>query len=104
MAARTSSVYANRVEYAFWLVFDENGNMRFARTEPSCNRGEHKMAMTAALPRSLWRTPQLRGAITLADQGAPAIQIDIEAAQAALKSVTGLDIDLRVIGLADGET
>lgn len=98
---RASRLTRDEIEYAFWLIFDEEGGMKFSRLEPTCRRGEHKMSMTATLPRSLWRTPPLRGAIKITDQGAPQIQIDIEAAQAALKSVTGLDIDIRVQG---GET
>lgn len=82
--------------FHFWLVFSSDGSMRMSRTEPSCGRDEHKMKMDATLPKSLWKTPTLSGNIVLKDPGTPPVTIDIAAAQDALRSALGVDIDLRV--------
>lgn len=95
--SRFSSVRRDHVEFAFWLVFAEDGSVRLTRGEPSLARNERAMSLSATLPRSLWRTPALRASITMPEGAAPdRINIDIEAASEALKSVLGVDIDLTV--------
>ena len=71
--------------------------MRFSRSQPDIARGERGMACNATLPRSLFKTPELRASINIPDTGAPVLQIDTEAASEALKSAIGVDIDLRVV-------
>ena len=96
MAARTSFRGRDSIEYSFWLVFADDGAMRFARTQPSIGRGERAMACTATLPLSLFRVPELRATIAIDDPAGGAFKIDVEAASEALKAVVGCDIDLTV--------
>ncbi len=96
MTARTSFVRQDRVEYSFWLAFDEQGGLRMTRTEPGVERGERAMAMTLTIPRTLFRTPSLRAKIEVEDQGPPNLQIDTGAVAEAIRQVIGADVDLVV--------
>jgi hypothetical protein len=97
MAARTSSIRLDKIEYSLWLVFDEKGAVRMTRTMPSVGRGERAMQLTLIVPRSVFRTPQLKATIAIAE-GAPIVQnIDIDAATEALRKSIGVDVDLRVV-------
>ena len=95
--ARYSTSTATTFSYDFWLVFDDIGGVRLTRGEPDLQRGEHKIFMRATLPKSLWQRPQLRGSIVINDAGQPGATIDVQAAQDAVRSATGLDIDIQVI-------
>jgi hypothetical protein len=100
MAARQTDgvgYHTPNLTFHFWLVFDSDGGMRMSRTEPSCGRTEHRMKMEATLPKSLWKTPTLSGSIVLTDPGSPPVKVDIAAAQDALRTALGVDIDLRVV-------
>jgi hypothetical protein len=100
MAARQTDglgYSAPNLDFHFWLVFSSDGAMRMSRTEPSCSRTEHRMKMVATLPKSLWKTPSLSASIVLADPGSPPLEIDVSAAQDALRETLGVDIELRVI-------
>lgn len=97
MAGRASTISREKVEYGLWLLFDENGSLRMTRTAPSVGRNERAMHLTLTVPRSVFRTPQLKASIEVAE-GAPAVQeIDIDAASEALRRVIGVDVDLRVV-------
>lgn len=96
MSARFSVIRSNEIEYSMWLVFDEDGGVRLTRAEPALGRNERGMAVNAKLPRSLWRTPQLSATIAIAGGEVPRPTIDISAAESALKSVLGVDIDLQI--------
>ena len=96
MSPRSSVVRSQEIEYSFWLIFDDNGGMRFTRTEPGLDRNERAMSMTAKLPRSLFKTPTLSGSINVPDQTGGPISIDVGAASEALRSALGVDIDLKV--------
>lgn len=89
--------HAPNLTFHFWLVFDSDGSMRMSRTEPSCSRTEHRMKLQATLPKSLWRTPSLSASIELSDPGAPPLNIDVTAAQEALRTALGVDVDVRVV-------
>jgi hypothetical protein len=97
MSPRTSRVSNDTVEMAFYLVFNEAGSVRLTRTEGKLDRGEKSMGLMLKVPRSLWKTPQLRATVEIADPGVPQATIDVQAASAALREVTGLDIDVRVV-------
>lgn len=97
MAARHSSVLANHIEYTFWLVFDDQGGMRMARGRPGTNRNERAMEITARLPRSLFRTPELRATIKIDEAASMDFNLNVEAASDALKAALGVDLDLQVI-------
>lgn len=86
----------DHIEYGFWLVFGSDGSVRLSRGQPSTGRGERAMSLLAKLPLSLFRTPALRGSITVNATGAADLKIDVDAAAEALKQVIGVDVDLRV--------
>lgn len=96
MAARQSLIRNDRIDYSFWLVFGDDGSMRFARTEPTATRGERKMKCSTTLPRSLFRTPELKATISVSDAGSHTFDIDVNAAADALRAIIGCDVDLRV--------
>ncbi len=75
------------VEMAFNLIFDEEGGLRLTRGEGKLDRGERSMGLTLKVPRSLWRTPQLKATIEIADAGIPRPVIDVAAANAAIREV-----------------
>lgn len=97
MTGRYSTVGYDHVEYAFWLVFSTDGTMRFSRGQPTVHRTERAMACTAKLPRSLFKTPELRATIGISEAAPSSYHIDVEAAGEALRQAVGCDIDLRVI-------
>lgn len=104
MSPRSSRVTSTHVEYGLWLVFDEAGGVRLTRTEPSLDRAERSMFISATLPRSLWRTPTLRAVIDVKAGPAGAYEAKIEAAADALRGALGVDIDLKVIPPVGGES
>lgn len=96
MSARFSTIRGDHIEYAFWLTFESDGGMCLTRGQPTLAPNERAMAVTAKLPRSLFRTPQLKAAITVADPGDAAMQIDVAAGEAALRQALGCDVQLIV--------
>lgn len=96
MSQRYSTIRSDNIEYSFWLIFGNDGSVRLTRGEPGVERGERAMAMTATLPRSLFRTPELRGQITVSEPEGGQPSINLDAAAAALKGALGIDIDLRI--------
>lgn len=97
MSPRASTIRSETIDYGFWLIFGNDGSMRFTRTEPSVDRNERKMSAQVTLPRSIFRTPELRAVLTIADPGTQGHVIDIEAASTALKGALGCDIDVRIM-------
>jgi hypothetical protein len=93
---RHSIIRADHVEYGFWLVFGADGGVRSTRATPTLGRTERAMFMTAKLPTSLFRAPDLRGSITIAEPEGGQPTINIDAAAEALKGALGVDIDLRI--------
>lgn len=93
--------YSNRLsdhwEYSLWLVFDDSGGVRMSRGEPALSRNERAVALTAKLPLSLWKTPQLQATLTVASDPAGAtVQLDVRAVEQALRSAIGCDVDIVV--------
>lgn len=93
MTKRFSTVLRDKIEYSFWLVFDDAGGMRLARGEPQCGRAERAMSVSATLPRALFATPRLSATIAVSSE-VPTTTIDISAASEALRAVLGVDIDM----------
>ncbi len=93
MSKRFSSVTRDRIEYSFWLIFDDVGGMRLSRGEPSCGRAERAMQVTATLPKALFATPRLSATIAVGGE-VPETTIDIAAASEALRGALGVDIDM----------
>lgn len=77
---RYSNVYHDRVEYSFWLTFDERGGVTLTRGEPSLNAGERAMRCSTTLPRSLFRLTALQANIEVAEGAPQAVNLDIKAA------------------------
>lgn len=98
MAQKYSDVRADHIEFSFWLIFGSDGSMRFARGKPHIERHERAMKLSATLPKTLFRTPELSGVIRIADDGGKPFDIDVQTASAALEAALGIDIDLRVKG------
>lgn len=96
MSKRFSRITAKEIEYSFWLVFDADGGMRLSRGKPPLSPNERGMSINTTLPRSLFAVPQLRAQITISDQGAPAMEIDVNAAGAALAAALGCEIVMTV--------
>ena len=96
MSKRYSQVRSDCIEYSYWLVFDNAGSMRLSRGQPALAPNERGMAVTTTLPRSLFATPQLRATINITDQGAPAMEIDVNAAGTALAAALGCEVVMSV--------
>ncbi len=96
MSPRYSMSRGDHIQYSFWLVFGADGSMRFSRGEPSLSRGERSMSCTANLPKSLFKTPELKATIGISEAVPSEFKIDIDAAGEALRQVIGCDIDFRV--------
>jgi hypothetical protein len=97
VSPRASTIRADKIDYGFWLIFGHDGSMRFTRTEPSVDRNERKMSAQVTLPRSIFRTPELRAVLTVADPGQTGHVIDIQAASDALKGALGVDVEVRIM-------
>ena len=79
------------------LTFNAQGDVRLSRGAPSLSPGERSMSLDVRLPLAIFRTPQLSASLTVKapEQGAPLI--DVTAAEAALASVVGCDVMVRVV-------
>jgi hypothetical protein len=96
MAQKYSIKRADHWEIGFWLVFNADGSVRMTRSEPTCYGMERAMAMTAKIPHSLFRVPQLRGTIELNHDNAPPVEIDVSAAATALTEALGARVELTI--------
>ena len=101
MSTRHSIIRFDHIEYSFWLIFDRAGGVRMSRGEPSISRGERAMSCTAKLPKSLFKTPELKASIAIGEQIPDTFQIDVAAASEALKQAVGVDVDLRISGCSN---
>lgn len=94
--ARYSTVRSTEVEMAFSLIFTESGDIRLTRGEGKLDRGERSMAMLMKVPRSLWRTANLRATIEIADPGNPKAEIDVTAAANAIRETLGDGVNIEL--------
>lgn len=90
------------IAFSLWLIFARSGTVRATRTAPNLDRGERAMALSIVLPKSLWSTPALRATIEVPEVSAPPPTVDIRAAADALKTVLGVDIDVRLVAHQEG--
>jgi hypothetical protein len=98
MSSRHTVRRDKSMHFGLWLVFHNNGDVRMSRGEPSLSASERAMYVNAALPLSLWQTPQLRASLTVNDPGnAGAIETKIELAAEALKQAIGCDVVLNIV-------
>lgn len=101
MSNRHSAITAARIVYGLWLIFDESGSIRLTRARPAIGRGERAMELSLAVPRSLFRTPELSASITIESSDNPPPYIDISAAETALRQAIGCDVEISIKG--DGQ-
>lgn len=102
--SRYGHIDGNRVVIDCWLIIDDgipaNWNRRpsarLAAGQPKLNRSERSINLKMVLPLSLFETPSIVAQINV-DSPVMPVTIDTSAVAAAVKSVTGTDIDLRVV-------
>lgn len=82
--------------YGFWLIFEGDGAVRLTRAQPGVTRSERAMKCEVTLPLALFKTPELRATITVAEPESSTFAIDVEAVGEALRTALGVDIDLRI--------
>lgn len=83
--------------YGFWLALRSNGDVKLTRKAPSLTRDERGMYVELTVPLAIFSTPSLRATINIVDTPGVPPQIDVQAAESALREALGVDIDLRVI-------
>lgn len=84
-------------EYGLSLVFNDKGDVRMSRGQPSLAAGERAVSLTVTLPRALFRVPSLSARLTVDAPDPSAVpQIDVQAAEAALRQVVGCDVQITV--------
>lgn len=95
----------NTFTFYGWVVLDADGSMKLSRTEPAVSRNQRKMKLDVTVPKSVFRTPELRAVISISDDDAPpVISAEVQARAAeALRDVIGVDIALSVSPPAGGE-
>lgn len=94
---RYSIVRGDRIECSLWLIFDAKGNVRMSRGQPALAIGERGVALTVMLPTALFKVPSLSARLTVEAPDPSAVpQIDVTAAEQALRSVVGCDVSITV--------
>lgn len=83
--------------FHFWLVLYPDGDMKMSRGEPSVERTGRKMKMELAVPKAVFKTPELKATVTIADPGENEMHIDVAAASEALRQTLGMDVDVRIV-------
>jgi hypothetical protein len=96
MVRRYSRRTGDMLTMSAWLIFDVEGSLSLTRGSPSIGRGQRAMQLTLTVPIALFATPSLSASITLEGAGAPDLQIDVQAAEAALKQIVGCDVSILV--------
>lgn len=102
--ARNTYDRGKHFEFGLWLVFDYDGSVRLARSEPALASSERAMYLSANLPKALWHTPSLKATITVTpDMNEPKIELDLQAAADHVRSAMGFDVDLRIVRTEEPE-
>lgn len=90
------------IDLDFYLVVKrERGGMRRPTVKavagyPSMNRDERAINLKIKLPLALFETPSLSASIVVAEPE-QAVHIEATALAAAVRQVTGLDVDIKVV-------
>lgn len=85
------------MEYGLWLVFDKDGGVRMSRGQPGLAIGERAVSLAVSLPLALFATPQLSARLTVeAPDPSAHPQIDVQAAETALRGVVGCDVQITI--------
>lgn len=97
MRKQYSVVRADTIECSLWLAFTASGDVRMSRGQPALGIGERAVSLTIMLPTALFKIPQLSARLTIdAPDPSTVPQIDVRAAEAALRSVVGCDVSITV--------
>jgi hypothetical protein len=94
MGTRFSNVLHDRVEYSAWLAITEDGDLTLTRGRPALSPKQRAVSLTLTVPRAIFKTPEIRVAIQVADPGEAAI--DIEAAAQTVAEAIAAGCDLKV--------
>lgn len=86
----------------FWLTFNNRGDVRISRGQTSVAADERSMFVSAKLPHALFKVPQLSATINVGAKETPDIEIDIEAAEAALTEALGARVEITIKENQDG--
>lgn len=100
MVARYSSFQGDNISYSGWLVVDSQGHMRLSREEPTVKPHERKIKLGVAVPKSVFKQPELSVQLAFTGENAPISKAAIKKAVAT--AVQGLGLEVRVEGLAPG--
>lgn len=93
---RNTTIGRDAIDYGLWLAFRSDGTVRMTRSQPALDRDERAMSLSIKVPKRIFATPQLSARIEIADPGEHSPQIDIAAAQAALRDVMGVDVEIAI--------
>lgn len=86
----------DQLQYSAWLVADSDGGLRMVRGQPDVGRGEVGVALTVAVPKSLFRKPLLKATVIVPPQAGVT---EGEAIQAVVDVISaGCDFDVDVVG------
>lgn len=83
-----------------WLIISENKSARITQGKPALRLNEVSILLDIDIPNELFRKPRLEAKIEIPNEAAMPETINagvIENVQEAIKSVTGLDLKIRVI-------
>lgn len=83
--------------FHFWLTLYPDGDIKLSRGEPNVERTGRKMKMELKVPKAVFKTPELKATVTIADPGENAMHIDVAAASEALRQTLGMDVDVRIV-------
>lgn len=83
--------------YDMHLIFDRSGGVRVTRGEGALDADERAMALQARLPLSLFAIPNLRATLTVSHEQISPDEIDVEAAQEALRGALKGDVRLEIV-------
>lgn len=96
MSTRFSSVRSDHVEYSGWLVVDEAGGMKLGRARPSLSTKERAVAISLTVPRSVFKTPELKVSIEVSEGRPPDMSAVAQTVADALAAGTDLKVEVVV--------
>ena len=97
MARSNVFIFQNTLEISFHLAFAADGALRLSTRPPALGKDERSIAMTLKVPMLLFKTPTLSATVSIRADDAPKVEINTEAAAAALSQLFGANVDVRVV-------
>ena len=83
-----------------WLTINNRGSVKVTKTQPGIDWNEVSIKINVDLPDELFRRPRLKASITIPKEAAITEEINaktIEDCKEAIKTVTGLEMNISVI-------